>query len=100
MFKISYITNEKTLLDWYNFKIALGFNQIDINHRAVAIALNKGIIKREPCLKCGRKSLIQAHHPEKTDPLKVIWLCRKHHTEIHNYLYTKQWIEKQSVKII
>lgn len=100
MFKISWITDEKTLFDWYNFKIASGFNQAAINRYAVAIALNKGIIKRQPCLKCGRKSLIQAHHPEEKNPLKIVWLCRKHHTEIHNFAYTRAWIEKQNVKII
>lgn len=40
----------------------------------------KKIIK-EPCF-CGSLK-VEAHHDDYNEPLKVAWLCRKHHREIH-----------------
>lgn len=45
-------------------------------------AVRSGKIKRLPCKVC-QKIPSQAHHPDYSKPLKVIWLCKKHHTEIH-----------------
>lgn len=46
-------------------------------------ALRGGLIQRQPCEKCGSiKS--EAHHPDYRSPLKILWLCRKHHLEMHN----------------
>lgn len=47
----------------------------------VMIAIKKCIITRMPCIKCGRKA--QAHHEDYNKPLDVIWLCPKHHQELH-----------------
>lgn len=30
---------------------------------------------------CGEKG--EAHHPDHSKPLDVVWLCRRHHAEIH-----------------
>lgn len=38
------------------------------------------IIKRGFC-HCGKVG--EAHHPDYSKPLDVIWLCRKHHMELH-----------------
>lgn len=43
-------------------------------------AIRKGILVREPCF-CGKKA--EAHHPDYSDPLRVMWLCRQHHHEEH-----------------
>ena len=45
-------------------------------------ALRSGKLKKNSCLICGNKKS-QGHHPDYSNPLKVIWLCKKHHTEEH-----------------
>lgn len=45
-------------------------------------AVKLGKIKRLPCTVCGDiKS--QGHHEDYTKPYDVIWLCSKHHAELH-----------------
>ncbi len=44
-----------------------------------------GRIQKLPCQICGDiKS--QAHHEDYAKPLEVIWLCQKHHNDVHNNL--------------
>lgn len=50
-------------------------------HRAVHNALRRGALRREPCHECGKKA--EAHHPDYSAPLSVVWLCRQHHVEAH-----------------
>ena len=47
-------------------------------------ALRFGNIQRQPCEKCGEWA--QMHHPDYSQPLIVVWLCKKHHIEHHNKL--------------
>lgn len=42
----------------------------------IAVARNK--IKKEVCKICGSKR-VEAHHEDYNYPLKVEWLCKKHH---------------------
>lgn len=44
-------------------------------------AIKLGLIKKLNCEICGRKA--EAHHPDYSKPLKVQWLCKKHHAELH-----------------
>ncbi len=44
-------------------------------------ALLAGVVKREPCTKCGLKA--EAHHPDYSKPLDVVWLCKIHHKIEH-----------------
>ena len=44
-------------------------------------AIMKGHIKKESCMVCGRSA--QAHHKDYRKPLDIVWLCFKHHREIH-----------------
>ncbi len=46
-------------------------------------ALKSGKIIKLACIKCGDE-VSQAHHPDYSKPLKVIWLCKKHHIEEHH----------------
>ena len=47
----------------------------------VRYALKTGKLKKNPCIKCGKKS--EAHHLDYNKPLEVIWLCHKHHMGKH-----------------
>jgi hypothetical protein len=47
--------------------------------------IKKGIIKRKPCSVCGNiKSEI--HHNNYNNCYDIMWLCKKHHWELHNLL--------------
>ena|ERR1035437_549341 len=53
-------------------------------------ALRNGSIKREDCVVC-KNPKTEAHHPDHSKPLEVMWLCRKHHIEIENKIpYEKE----------
>ena len=51
---------------------------------AVGHAIRDGKIIKQPCSVCGTLKNIQAHHPDYNEPLEVVWLCRKHHMELHS----------------
>lgn len=42
-----------------------------------------GRVKKMSCEKCGDKKS-QAHHKDYSKPLDVVWLCRKHHENLHH----------------
>lgn len=44
-------------------------------------AIKKGLMKRLPCQVCGIKA--QAHHPDYLKPLDILWLCKRHHHDVH-----------------
>lgn len=46
-------------------------------------AIQRGEIIRQACVVCGAEKA-HAHHEDYSKPLDVIWLCRKHHREVHN----------------
>lgn len=48
-------------------------------------AIKKGILKRQPCFICDNP-LVEAHHPDYSKPLEVIWLCIPHHKEADRIL--------------
>lgn len=49
---------------------------------AVQSAIRKGDMERGLCQECGdRKS--EAHHPNYSKPLEVVWLCKTHHARVH-----------------
>ncbi len=48
---------------------------------AVAKAVRRGALKTQPCWVCGRKA--EAHHPDYSRPLDVVWLCVLHHRQAH-----------------
>lgn len=53
-----------------------------IARQAVNDALKRGVIVRQPCIKCGSEK-VDAHHDDYLKPLDVTWLCRRHHAELH-----------------
>src|SRR5262245_19820638 len=51
-------------------------------HRRVQYAIVTGKLKRRPCERCGATDVV-AHHESYTQPLIVMWLCRRHHGQRH-----------------
>jgi hypothetical protein len=51
-------------------------------HHALRAAIRRGEIKRGKCAECGSLR-VDGHHPDHSKPLEVIWLCRKHHRQLH-----------------
>lgn len=51
-------------------------------HREVYLAVRGGRLIREPCSVCGSPKS-QAHHPDYSRPLDVLWLCQSHHHQQH-----------------
>lgn len=58
-------------------------------HLLVKRALNKGILQKGPCSICGALN-VEAHHPDYSRPLFVVWLCKKDHHKIHKDLRAKE----------
>lgn len=50
-------------------------------HSLVFQALKNGLLNRLPCIVCGETA--EAHHPDYSRPLDVIWLCSMHYREVH-----------------
>lgn len=53
--------------------------------KAVKYAWKTGRLRRLPCAECGAKNA-EAHHADYSAPLDVLWLCRKHHVQLHRRL--------------
>jgi len=49
--------------------------------KALNWAVRSGKAARLPCLLCGEKA--EAHHPDYSLPLAVVWLCDAHHKQVH-----------------
>jgi hypothetical protein len=49
---------------------------------SVRKAVKSGQLIKHPCAECGNPNT-QGHHADYADPLKVTWLCRKHHGLAH-----------------
>lgn len=63
-------------------------NQIKIKARqAVHRAIRLGeMIRQDSCSICGSKLKVEAHHPDYTKPLAIVWLCKVHHYKADNNL--------------
>jgi hypothetical protein len=58
--------------------------EIRMKHRArqrLHYYIRKGHITPGVCQVCGNPK-VEAHHDDYTRALEVIWLCKKHHTEV------------------
>jgi hypothetical protein len=49
---------------------------------AIHNAIKAGKMIKQPCKICGKK-IVEGHHQNYSYPLKVVWLCKKHHLEEH-----------------
>lgn len=59
---------------------------------AVGNAIRDGHLKKQLCWVCGGKG--EAHHPDYSRPLDVVWLCRIHHAEAHALVANEQDMER------
>lgn len=50
--------------------------------QAVKAAIDGGRLTRGPCYQCGAAK-VEAHHPDYSKPLQVIWACPTHHRQLH-----------------
>lgn len=57
-------------------------------HTAISNKLKRGEMVKQPCRECG-EVVVDAHHEDYSKPFDVIWLCRKHHNELHLSRMTK-----------
>ena len=48
---------------------------------ALGNAVRDGRLKSQPCFLCGADA--EAHHPDYSRPLDVVWLCPAHHKQAH-----------------
>jgi hypothetical protein len=56
-------------------------------HNLLHYYLNTGKVKRLPCEIAGcKETKTEGHHPDYNEPLTVLWLCKKHHTEVHKHI--------------
>lgn len=51
-------------------------------HMALASAIKRGLIERQPCEECGAEPT-DGHHHDYDRPIAVRWLCRRHHRQLH-----------------
>jgi hypothetical protein len=49
---------------------------------AVSTAIRCGKLVKAPCVECGEPK-VQAHHLDYSKALDVVWLCMKHHRDLH-----------------
>lgn len=49
---------------------------------AVSNAVRDGKLQKLPCFCCGEQE-VEGHHPDYSRPLDVVWLCVRHHNELH-----------------
>ena len=59
-------------------------------HYSVNNRIYRGLIKKQPCEKCGSIENINAHHDNYTKPLEVRWLCCTCHRAEHPQPYKKR----------
>jgi hypothetical protein len=57
----------------------------DWAHSATRSAIRRGLLQRQDCAVCGDPDT-DAHHPDHSNPLNVIFLCRRHHKDLHKRL--------------
>ena len=53
---------------------------------AVGNALRDGKLQKRPCKSCGSTARINAHHPDYSKPLEVVWLCSICHGAAHRQM--------------
>ena len=63
----------------------LWYRQKGKREALVAKAIKEGRLKRQPCIICGLENA-EAHHPDYSKILEVVFLCPVHHLKFHSFL--------------
>jgi len=83
------ILNKETIKE--KKKLYRAKNHYKTNAQKIAYcAIRDGNLVRQPCIECGDLK-VEAHHPDYSKPLEVIWLCRSHHRILHNEEKRRQY---------
>jgi hypothetical protein len=65
----------------------------------VRYALLTGKLIPSPCSICGAVPA-QAHHPDYSKPLEVVWLCQVHHIEEHKRLRELEFVCESELNVV
>lgn len=49
------------------------------------VNIKRGKVKKLPCQVCGNEKS-EGHHADYSKPLEVVWLCKRHHIDLHKEL--------------
>lgn len=64
-------------------KWKLKYPERDKAHEITSNAIRDGRLIPQVCFVCGGAPT-EAHHPDYSHPYDVVWLCKKHHEEVHH----------------
>jgi hypothetical protein len=62
-------------------------------HKLVFLEIRARRMKRKCCEIC-RNPKSEAYHDDYTKPLKVRWLCKRHHSEAHKIINKKKSVQR------
>jgi hypothetical protein len=80
-------TNRKSITDKDYYREYRRMNPEKTRVRTITSnAIRDGKLVKTPCRDCNTSVNIEAHHPDYTKPLEVIWLCKPHHMQLHRKL--------------
>jgi hypothetical protein len=81
---IKYYYNHKQKHAESSKRYKLANKEKKLAHWSVGYALDAGtLIKPLNCTDCGCSETLDAHHPDYSKPLEVVWLCRRCHKRRH-----------------
>ena len=80
LYALEYRKNNKKKTNAHNLLPHIRFK--NKARKALQHYIATGKIVRQPCEVCGEKKS-EAHHEDYNKPFDVIWLCKKHHTEVY-----------------
>lgn len=63
----------------------------------VTYAIRVGILVKEACY-CG-ETKVEAHHPDYSKPLEVIWACKRHHVKLDKMRRDRELFEQTGIVI-
>ncbi len=65
-----------------------------MNARAyLHVYVRRGKVLKVPCLVCGTIE-VESHHPDYSQPLNVLWLCKPHHRRLHRESEFRESVEQ------
>jgi hypothetical protein len=67
----------------------------DYARALTAYAIKKGYLIRQPCMFCGEPNS-DAHHPDYSEPLRIIWFCGRHHKLHHHRIWAAEKLIQQT----